>query len=111
VELASMDEPYIKLKPGDRGTVEFVTDEGGLFVNFDCGLSRVIYRENQLKKLPQMPFTDNYNEAEKLKKSICDCIDWFYELLFGSDDEHHYLSDRNLPRGTDIEVCLRIKTR
>jgi hypothetical protein len=28
VELVRMNDPYSKLKPGDRGTVEFVDDNG-----------------------------------------------------------------------------------
>lgn len=37
VELVSMDDPYSKLKPGDRGTVNHVDDTGTVFVNWDCG--------------------------------------------------------------------------
>lgn len=37
VELVSMDDPYGRLKPGDRGTVRFVDDTGTVFVSWDCG--------------------------------------------------------------------------
>ena len=37
VELVSMDDPYSKLKPGDRGTVKSVDDTGTVFVSWDCG--------------------------------------------------------------------------
>ena len=37
VELVSMDDPYTKLKPGDRGTVTEVDDVGTIFVSWDCG--------------------------------------------------------------------------
>lgn len=37
VELVSMDDPYGKLKPGDRGTVNHVDDTGTVFVDWDCG--------------------------------------------------------------------------
>ena len=37
VQLISMDDPYSKLKPGDRGTVDFVDAAGTIFVNWDCG--------------------------------------------------------------------------
>lgn len=38
VELISIgDDPYSKLKPGDRGTVKFVDDTGTVFINWDCG--------------------------------------------------------------------------
>ena len=33
VELVSMDDPYSKLKPGDRGTVKSVDDTGTVFVS------------------------------------------------------------------------------
>ena len=37
VELISMDDPYSKLKPGDRGTVRTVDDTGTVFVRWDNG--------------------------------------------------------------------------
>ena len=38
VELVYMGEdPYNRLRPGDRGTVSFVDDTGTIFVNWDCG--------------------------------------------------------------------------
>ena len=37
VELVRMNDPYIKLKPGDRGTVAMVDSIGTVFVNWDCG--------------------------------------------------------------------------
>jgi len=37
VELISMDDPYTKLKPGERGSVTGVDDIGTVFVNWDCG--------------------------------------------------------------------------
>ena len=37
VQLESMDDPYSKLKPGDRGTVKYVDDAGTVFAAWDCG--------------------------------------------------------------------------
>ena len=37
VELVRMNDPYTKLKPGDRGTVAMVDSIGTVFVNWDCG--------------------------------------------------------------------------
>ena len=37
VELVSMNDPYTKLAPGDRGTVEFVDAIGTIQVRWDCG--------------------------------------------------------------------------
>ena len=35
VELVFMDDPYSRLKPGDRGTVEFVDDIATVHVKWD----------------------------------------------------------------------------
>ena len=52
VELVRMNDPYAKLKPGDKGTVDFVDDTGTLFCNWDCGSSLgVVYGEDAVKKL------------------------------------------------------------
>jgi len=47
-----MNDPYSKLKPGDRGTVSFVDDTGTIFCSWDNG-SRLgaVYGEDVLKKL------------------------------------------------------------
>ncbi|GHV39787.1 hypothetical protein FACS189490_03930 [Clostridia bacterium] len=37
VELISMDDPYSKLKPGDRGSVGAIDDTGTIFVDWDRG--------------------------------------------------------------------------
>ena len=52
VELVSMNDPYSKLKPGDRGTVSMVDDIGTVFVNWDCnsGLG-VAYGEDHIRKI------------------------------------------------------------
>ena len=50
VELIFMDDPYSKLKPGDRGTVIFVDDIGTIHVAWDCGSSLgVVYGEDSCK--------------------------------------------------------------
>jgi hypothetical protein len=50
VELVSMDDPYSKLRPGDRGTVAFVDDTGTVFVKWDCGSSLgVVYGVDIIK--------------------------------------------------------------
>lgn len=52
VELVSMDDPYTKLKPGDRGTVSFVDDIGTVFVHWDCGSGLgVAYGEDHIRKI------------------------------------------------------------
>jgi len=37
VELVQMDDPYPKLKKGDKGTVLFVDDAGGVHIQWDNG--------------------------------------------------------------------------
>lgn len=37
VELISMDDPYSKLKLGDRATVRGVDDAGNILCEWDCG--------------------------------------------------------------------------
>jgi hypothetical protein len=37
VELTSMDDPYTKLRPGDRGTVIAVDDIGSVHIQWDNG--------------------------------------------------------------------------
>lgn len=52
VELINMNDPYTKLKPGDRGTVSMVDDTGTIFVNWDCGSSlSVVYGEDHIRKI------------------------------------------------------------
>lgn len=52
VELISMDDPFGKLEPGDRGNVSFVDDAGTIFVNWDSGSGLgVVYGEDFIKKV------------------------------------------------------------
>ena len=52
VELISMDDPYGKLKPGDRGTVKMVDDTGTVFVRWDNGSGLgVVYGVDRIRKL------------------------------------------------------------
>lgn len=52
VELVRMNDPYSKLQPGDRGTVEFVDDIGTIFCSWDRGSSLgVVYGEDELIKI------------------------------------------------------------
>ena len=47
-----MDDPYGKLKPGDRGTVRTVDDTGTVFVRWDNGSGLgVVYGVDRIRKL------------------------------------------------------------
>lgn len=52
VELVRLDDPYSKLTPGERGTVETVDDTGTVFVKWDSGSTLgVIYGVDGIRKL------------------------------------------------------------
>ena len=52
VALVRMDDPYSKLRPGDKGTVSFIDDTGTVFVNWDCGSSLgVLYGVDEIRKI------------------------------------------------------------
>jgi hypothetical protein len=39
VELVKMEDPYTKLRPGDKGTIDHVDDGGGIHIKWDSGSS------------------------------------------------------------------------
>lgn len=52
VELISMNDPYSRLVPGDRGTVKSVDDIGTIFVNWDNGSGLgIVHGVDYIKKL------------------------------------------------------------
>ncbi len=52
VELIRMNDSYSKLRPGDRGTVEFVDDIGTVFCSWDRGSSLgVVFGEDEVIKI------------------------------------------------------------
>ena len=52
VELISMNDPFAKLRPGDKGTVSVVDDIGTVFVNWDCGSGLgAAYGEDHIRKI------------------------------------------------------------
>ena len=54
VELICMNDPYTKLKPGDRGTVTMVDSIGTIFVNWDCGSGLgIVYQEDSCRILTE----------------------------------------------------------
>ena len=54
IKLVSMDDPYSKLKPGDRGTVEFVDDIGTIHINWDCGSGLgIVYGVDRIRIISQ----------------------------------------------------------
>lgn len=52
VELVRMEDPYTRLKPGDRGTVSAVDDTGTVFVDWDSGSKLgVVFGEDEIRKI------------------------------------------------------------
>lgn len=52
VELISMDDPYVKLIPGEQGTVSCVDSTGTVFVDWDSGPKLgVVYGVDHIRKL------------------------------------------------------------
>ncbi|MGE5417487.1 MAG: DUF4314 domain-containing protein [Acidobacteriota bacterium] len=52
VELVRMEDPYTRLKPGDRGTVTVIDDTGTVFVDWDSGSKLgVVSGEDEIKKI------------------------------------------------------------
>ena len=51
IELVSMDDPYSKLRPGDKGTVSRIDDIGTVFCRWDSGSGLgLVYGEDHFKK-------------------------------------------------------------
>ncbi len=66
ISLVRMDDPYSKLKPGDRGTVDSVDDIGTIHVSWDCGSGLgIAYGEDECRKLTQAEL----DEEAKLQES------------------------------------------
>lgn len=66
VELIQMDDPYTKMKPGDKGTVTGVDDIGSLLINWDCGSSlNILYGIDSCRI-----FNENADTPEQINASI-----------------------------------------
>lgn len=52
VELVEMNDPYSRLKPGDKGTVRLVDDTATVFVDWDSGSGLgIVYGVDRMRKL------------------------------------------------------------
>ena len=73
LSLISMEDPYSKLLPGDRGTVKHVDDGGTIHMSWDKGGSLgLVYGEDSFRKLtPEELAQEQKNNKvnEKSKKS------------------------------------------
>jgi len=52
ITLIQMDDPYTKLKSGDKGIVDHVDDIGIIHIKWDCGSSLgVVYDVDMIEKI------------------------------------------------------------
>ena len=76
IALVHMDDPYSKLKPGDRGTVKSVDDAGTVHVAWDKGSSLgIAYGEDSCRKLTEKELAEEKTEVEpqqKINVLICE---------------------------------------
>lgn len=70
VELVNMDDPYSKLKPGDRGTVKAVDDGGTIHVAWDCGSGLgIAYGEDSCRKLTEKELAEEKAAIEEVAEA------------------------------------------
>lgn len=70
VELVNMDDPYSKLKPGDRGTVKAVDDGGTIHVAWDCGSGLgIAYGEDSCRKLTEKELAEEKAATEEVAEA------------------------------------------
>ena len=75
VMLLSMDDPYSKLEPGDRGTVRAVDDAGTVHVSWDSGSGLgLVYGEDSFRKLNSAELSQEKLLAERpsIKQKLAD---------------------------------------
>ena len=81
VELEDMEaDPYVKLSPGDLGTVQFVDDAGQIHVSWDCGHSlamvfgvdhcKCVMREERLQEILQRIQAMPFESLEKMERYV-----------------------------------------
>lgn len=69
IELVHMGpDPYSKLMPGDRGTVDHVDDAGNIHVRWDCGSGLALaYGEDSCRKLTEAELAEEQKMADEQK--------------------------------------------
>lgn len=65
IALIRMDDPYSKLNPGDRATVEVVDDIGTVHCRWDSGSGLgLAYGEDQFRKLTEEELAEEMSDEE-----------------------------------------------
>lgn len=71
IALEHMDDPYSKLKPGDRGTVVNVDDAGTIHTNWDCGSGLgIAYGEDSCRKLTEQELAEEQAATEQAEEVV-----------------------------------------
>ncbi len=69
LSLISMEDPYSKLLPGDRGTVKHVDDGGTIHMSWDRGGSLgLVYGEDSFRKLTPKELAEEKQNAQSIEK-------------------------------------------
>jgi hypothetical protein len=71
IELINMDDPYSKLVPGDRGTVQAIDDTGTIFPAWDNGSGLgIVYGVDAVRKLDEpLSITEAIRKSEREAKA------------------------------------------
>lgn len=127
VELEDMEAvPYVKLSPGDLGTVQFVDDAGQIHVSWDCGHSlamvfgvdhcRCIMREERLQEILQRVQAMPFESLEKMELYITEKLsEVFPKISFQKKEEHKVIADMGVTafmrRGLGVAIQYETDSR
>ena len=105
VELEDMEaDPYVKLSPGDLGTVQFVDDGGQIHVSWDCGYSlamvfgvdhcKCVMREERLQEILQRVQAMPFESLEKMELYITEKLSGaFPKISFQEKEGQEVIAD------------------
>lgn len=105
VELEDMEaDPYVKLSPGDLGTVQFVDDAGQIHVSWDCGHSlamvfgvdhcKCVMREERLQEILQRIQAMPFESLEKMELYIMEKLSGIFpKISFQEKEGQEVLAD------------------
>lgn len=127
VELEDMEaDPYVKLSPGDLGTVQFVDDAGQIHVSWDCGHSlamvfgvdhcRCIMREERLQEILQRVQAMPFESLEKMELYITEKLSGvFPKISFQKKEKHKVIADMGVTafmrRGLGVAIQYETDSR
>ena len=70
IALVQMDDPYTKLRPGDKGIVDHVDDAGGIHISWDRGEGlAAIWGQDVIRKITPVPADDGHGLLAQVKRS------------------------------------------